>query len=264
MCGTIGATEGVAAVDARWLAVILSPFVGSFLGVLVRRLPEGQPVAATRSRCEACRRTLTPLELVPIASYLALRGRCRGCGAPIAPMHLGIELAAVAIAGSAAGVAGGSLLWAGCVLGWALLALAWIDWTEFWLPDALTLPLVVAGLAATWLLTPWATSDHAAAAALGYALFRLVAFAYRRLRGIEGLGHGDAKLLAAGGAWLGLAALPIVILGAAVIGLLGAGALRLAGRRLAGTTAIPFGPPLALAIWLAWLLAGADVIGLSG
>lgn len=238
-----------------WLAILVSPFIGSALGVLIRRLPEGRPVVVARSQCENCGRRLGPLELIPIASFLIQRGRCRGCAAPVAPMHLTVELAAVAVAVGAAGVSSGAMLWAGCALGWVLLALAWIDWDHFWLPDALSLPLIPAGLAATWVLAPWAIGDHAAAAALGYALFRGLGLAYRRLRGFEGLGQGDAKLLAAGGAWLGLAALPAVILGAAVLGLLGAAVLRLRGRRLTATSTIPFGPPLAAAIWLTWLAA---------
>ena len=81
----------------QWLPpLLLAPFIGSFAGVLVRRLPAAEPVTAGRSRCESCGRQLTPLELVPIASFLALRGRCRTCGARIRPMHLAIELAALA------------------------------------------------------------------------------------------------------------------------------------------------------------------------
>ncbi len=78
-----------------WLPVLLSPFVGSFLGVLVRRLPSGGAVVMARSRCESCGRALGIFDLVPILSFLALRGRCRGCGAPIAVSHLAIELAAI-------------------------------------------------------------------------------------------------------------------------------------------------------------------------
>ncbi len=244
--------------DSRWLAVLAAPFVGSFLGVLIRRLPADRPIAAARSCCEACGRTLGPLDLVPIASYLALRGRCRSCGARIAPMHLGVELAATAVAGVAAAFDSGAPLWAGCALGWTLLALAWIDWEHFWLPDALTLPLIVAGLAATWFLAPWAATDHAAAAALAYAGLRGLGALYRRLRGREGLGQGDAKLLAAGGAWLGLAALPDLLLLAALLGLAAAGVARWRGRAMTAATALPFGPPLAAATWALWLLARAQ------
>lgn len=241
-----------------WMPVLAAPFVGSTLGVVVRRLPAGRPVAWARSACEACGHALGAAELVPIVSYLALGGRCRNCGTSIAVMHQAIELAAVAVAVWAACVDSGNALWAGCLLGWALLALAWIDGATFWLPDVMTLPLVLAGLAATWWLQPWALTEHALAAAVGYALFRVVAWAYRRLRGREGLGEGDAKLFAAAGAWLGLAGLPPVLIGAATVGLLWAGLSTLRGRRMAAATAMPFGPCLAAAIWLTWLYALPD------
>lgn len=238
---------------AWWMPLLAAPFVGSLLGVLVRRLPAGRPVAVARSACESCGRVLGPAELVPVVSYLALRGRCRACRAPIAPMHLAIELAAAAVAAWAASVDSGGALWAGCVLGWALLALAWIDQATFWLPDVLTLPLVLAGLAATWWLQPWAVADHAIGAAAGYALLRVVSWAYRLFRGREGLGEGDAKLLAAAGAWLGWQALPLVLTGAALAGLVAAGLAMALGRRVGAATALPFGPPLAAATWIAWL-----------
>jgi leader peptidase (prepilin peptidase)/N-methyltransferase len=168
-------------------------------------------------------------------------------------MHQAIELAALAVAASAACVAAGGLLWAGCALGWTLLALGWIDWDHFFLPDLLTLPLIVAGLAVTWAIVPWALADHALAAALGYASLRLLGLLYRGLRGFDGVGEGDAKLLAASGAWLGLAALPGVLLGAAAIALAAAGVLRLRGRAVGRTTPLPFGAALAAATWLLWL-----------
>ena len=233
--------------------LLAAPFIGSFLGVLVRRLPRGEPVAWERSRCESCGTALTARDMVPLVSFLLLRGRCRACGAPIAPMHAVIELAAVAVAASAALAAPNAptapTLWANCVLGWGLLALAWIDVQHLRLPDALTLPLLLLGLVATALLDPAALLDHALAAALGYAAFRAVSLGYRRWRGREGLGAGDAKLLAAGGAWVGLEALSSAVLIGAVLGLCGAAALVRPGRAGWGATRVPFGPSLALGIW---------------
>ena len=237
--------------------LLAAPFVGSVLGVLVRRLPRGEPVGWARSRCEACGATLGARDLVPLLSYVLLRGRCRRCAAPISPMHPAIELAAVAVAASAALVAPDpATLWADCALGWGLLALAWIDAEHLRLPDALTLPLLLLGLAATALLDPAALADHALAAALGYAAFRAVSLGYRRWRGREGLGAGDAKLLAAGGAWVGLEALSSVVLLGAVLGLCGAALLVRPGREGWRTTRVPFGPSLALAIWAVQLGAG--------
>lgn len=233
------------------LALVAAPFVGSFLGVLVRRLPAGRPVVAARSRCEACGTPLAPRDLVPLLSYAASRGRCRHCAAPIAAFHPAIELAALAVAASAALAAPGpAWLWASCVLGWGLLALAWIDAGHMRLPDVLTLPLVVLGLSATWWLEPDALASHSIAAVAGYTLFQAVSLGYRRWRGRDGLGAGDAKLLAAAGAWVGLDGLPSVILIAALLGLCCAVLLpRPAGARLRNMP-IPFGPSLALATWL--------------
>lgn len=233
----------------------VAPVIGSFLGVLVRRLPAGEDVVRRRSACEACGRPVPARDLVPVLSFAALRGACRQCGAAIHPMHLAIELAAIVVAGWAALSSDGPELWLGCVLGWALLALAWIDWLHFRLPDALTLPLLLAGLAASAWTAPDLAAGHALAAAAGYAGFRAVSLAYRAVRGRDGLGAGDAKLLAAGGAWLGLDLLPAAVLLAALLGLALALAQAARAGRLSGTAAIPFGPPLALAIWLLWLYA---------
>ena len=238
-----------------WLPVVTAPFVGSFLGVLIRDLPAERPLLRARSRCEACGTVLRARDLVPVASYLAARGRCRHCRAAIGRFHISIELAALFVAACvAATVFHPAHAWAGCVLSWTLLALAWIDAKHLYLPDVLTLPLVLAGLAATWWLDPDALFDHAVAAALGYLGLRLVGAVYERLRGRDGLGQGDAKLLAGSGAWLGLGALPWVLLASAVIGIGMALAMAVREPDIAQRE-IPFGPPLALATWLIWLLA---------
>ncbi len=254
---------------ATWLLTLLvAPVIGSFAGVLIRRLPLGQPVAVARSACEACGHALAPREMVPVVSFVVQRGRCRACGAAIPRFHLWVELAAVAVAGSAVlagglaeGVApewgggsggdgaGGGALWATCGLGWTLMTLAWIDARHFLLPDVLTLPLLLGGIGACAALEPWALQDHLIGAVLGYCGLRGVALAYRALRGREGVGAGDAKLLAACGAWLGWAALPDVLLLAALAGLAAAGGMRLRGQAVGRGTAVPFGPALAAACW---------------
>ena len=115
-----------------------------------------------------------------------------------------MEFACLAIAAWAVLIAPDTQsVWLDCLLGWTLLALAWIDWKHMVLPDVLTLPLILAGFGATLLDAPEAISEHAAAAVAGYGAFRAIEIGYRRLRGREGLGQGDAKLLAAAGAWLG-------------------------------------------------------------
>jgi leader peptidase (prepilin peptidase)/N-methyltransferase len=238
-----------------WFALLAAPFAGSFLFVLVRRLPLEQPGLWGRSRCERCGHPLGPLELVPVASFIVQRGRCRVCGARIAGSHLAAEFACIAIAAAVAATGTEGLdLWAGCGLGWTLLALGWIDTEHFILPDVLTLPLVVAGLFVAWLDTPWTLTDRAIGAIAGYLAFTALNAFYRALRKRDGLGRGDAKLLAAAGAWLGWALLGDVVLLAAILGLGVALAHRLRGEPLHAATALPFGPPLAAATFLLWLL----------
>jgi leader peptidase (prepilin peptidase)/N-methyltransferase len=242
-------------VDFRLPPLILAPFIGSFLGVLILRLPTDRPFAWARSACETCGARLAPWDMVPILSYLLLRGHCRHCGAPIGAFHLHVELAAFLVPLSATFLATDPYwLWADCVFGWGLLALAWTDARTMLLPDTLTLPLLLLGLGATLWLTPEDIVDHALAAAMGVTAFVLIAGTYRRLRGIAGLGLGDAKLLGVAGAWLGLAALPLVVLVAALLGLGWAGLQAMRGVNIRRTSAIAFGPCLAAAIWIVRLL----------
>jgi leader peptidase (prepilin peptidase) / N-methyltransferase len=254
MIGTTLVNGMASAGAAGWGALIAAPFVGSFLGVVVRRLPEGRPIARGRSGCEHCGAALRVGDLVPLYSWLASGGRCRYCGHPLGWFYPGIELAALAVALAAVAADGGAQTWLDCLFGWWLLALGWIDMRRWLLPDALTLPLVIAGLAAAAAFDPEQLTERALGAILGYLGLRGVALLYRALRGRDGLGHGDAKLLAASGAWVGAMALPQVVLGAAVSALIAATALRLAGVPLSASSALPFGPFLALATWLVWLL----------
>jgi leader peptidase (prepilin peptidase)/N-methyltransferase len=244
------------------LPILLGPFVGSFLGVLVLRLPQGQPVVLARSCCDRCGHRLSPSDLVPLLSYLLARGTCRHCGELIGRFAILIELAATVLAAWASISLTGEPLWAACLFGWILLTAAWIDMHTMLLPDTLTLPLLLAGLMQTALTDPARLTDHALAAALGYLLLFGVAWTYRRLRGRDGLGLGDAKLLAAIGAWTGLDGLPAVLLLAACLGLCAAAVARCLGKTVTASTAIPFGPFLALAGWLIWLYP--DVIDAAG
>ena len=239
-----------------WMVLLVAPAIGSWLGVLVRRWPQGREMVVARSACEHCGHVLAPYDLIPVVSFFWLRGKCRYCSTRIDPFHPAIELAALSIALAAFFTDGGGLqLWIDASLGWALLCAAWIDAETMRLPDILTLPLVLAGLAVTRLYAPAAIYDHAAAAALGYLGFRLLDLVYLRLRHRQGLGEGDAKLLAAAGAWLGLEALPYVIMGAGLLGILVA---LLAARRggFGREQQIAFGPALALAFYM-WRLFGS-------
>lgn len=240
------------------MVLLVAPAIGSWLGVLVRRWPRGRDVVLARSACDHCGHALAPYDLIPILSFFWLRGKCRSCGGRIDPFHPAIELAALSIALAAFFAdGGGPRLWIDASLGWALLCAAWIDAETLRLPDLLTLPLILAGLAVTWFYAPAALYDHAAAAALGYLGFRLLDLLYLRLRHRQGLGEGDAKLLAAAGAWLGLEALPYIVMGAGLIGICMA---LLAARRdgFGRERQIAFGPALALAFFL-WRLFGSYV-----
>jgi leader peptidase (prepilin peptidase)/N-methyltransferase len=227
--------------------------VGSFLGVIVERLPEDGSPLTGRSSCTHCGALLTPRDLVPLASWLTMRGRCRYCGAWLGWFYPGVELAALAVAVLSLTVDRGAEAWIDAALGWWLLALAWIDWRHMILPDVLTLPLIPFGLAVAATLAPETLWDTLAGAACGYLGLRAIAWTYHRLTGRDGLGRGDAKLLAAAGAWVGATGLPSVVAGAALAGLAAAGMLLLAGQRLDRHTALPFGPFLAAATWLVWL-----------
>ncbi len=238
----------------EWIwPVLAAPFIGSFVGVLVLRLPAGRPIGLARSACPHCGATLGVAELVPLASWLVLRGRCRHCSAALGPFYPVIEAAALGIALWAVVTLPGPLAWIGCLLGWTLLAASLIDLRHLLLPDVLVLPLIPAGIAVHAVLAPERVSDHAIGAAVGYLGFVAVRAVYAAVRRREGLGLGDAKLLAAAGAWVGWQGLPSVVFLGAMLALAGLLAVRAAGRNVDVTGEIPFGPALALAIWVVWL-----------
>lgn len=235
------------------ISILIAPLFGSFIGVLAVRLPFGRPIAWVRSQCDHCGRRLTLPDLLPVASWLWLRGRCRTCGASIGSLPFLLEVAAILIAVWAATETAGWVLMATCALGWTLLALAVTDWKAFLLPDALTLPLIPAGLLVAFFVAPASLPNHLGAAAIGFLGAIVLAFAYRRLRGRDGLGLGDAKFLAGLGAWLGIEGLPTAILFAAALGMAFVLATALRGRKLALADKIPLGSFLAAAGWLVWL-----------
>jgi leader peptidase (prepilin peptidase)/N-methyltransferase len=221
---------------------------------LLIRWPKGESAVAGRSHCDGCGRTLGAAELVPILSWLWLRGRCRSCGVAIDPRHVAVEVAA-ALLGAAAALAHPLPLAAvTALLGWWLLIIAALDAEHQWLPDRLTLPLIPAGLAAAWAGLGPELGSRAIGAGVGFASLALIAWGYRRLRGREGLGGGDPKLFAALGAWLGWPALPYVLLGAGLLGLMGLVLKRLKGGTVAATDRLPLGALMALAAWPIWLL----------
>ncbi|SMX40810.1 prepilin peptidase [Maliponia aquimaris] len=232
------------------LLLLIAPAVGSFLGVLVDRLPRGEDAVAAPSRCRTCKARLGLRDLVPLLSYPLLRGRCRQCGAALPGWLWLIEIAATGAALLAV-LKGGTdwQVWTSAGLLWLLLALAASDLLWFRLPDALTAALAALCLGA-------ALAQGVFLAALGGGLIGAGAFlalraGYKALRGREGLGLGDVKLMAGLGALTGAAGLPLLVLIAALAAL--ATAL-LARRGVRGDLALPFGAALCGAGALLWLL----------
>ncbi|MET0268982.1 MAG: A24 family peptidase [Sphingomonas sp.] len=236
----------------------LGAVAGSYLSTIALRWPQGR-AARGRSTCDGCGRTLSPLELVPLLSWALAQGRCRACGGRIDPRHPGIE-AACAVAGAAAlALAPGPAGLAGALFGWLLIVLAVLDLDHFWLPDRLTAVLAGVGLAGGLAGLPPPLADRLIGGAAGFVALWAIAAAYRAARGREGLGRGDAKLLGAIGLWLGWRALPPVLLGASLCGLVAALALWLAGRPIGPATRLPLGTLMAAAAFAWWLAAAAGV-----
>lgn len=226
------------------LGAVLGAIVGSFLATLVIRMPRGEQAVTGRSRCDHCRRELAAHELVPVLAHVWLGGRCPACKARIDPVHWQVELSAALVGGLSLGLAWG---WTGLALalfGWLMVPLAWLDWRHFWLPDRLLVPLAIGGLALGGVLGP-PLPDRLLGGLAGWGALTLLVRAYRKLRGREGLGQGDAKLLGAIGLWLGWVPLAPILALAALLGI----AVALA-RGLERTDALPFGTMLAAAAWI--------------
>lgn len=241
-----------------WLYVTaggaLGAVAGSFLATLVIRWPQGISAARGRSRCDACGTGISGAALVPVVSYLALRGRCARCDAAIDPGHIGIEAAAALTGGLSLWAAPGFAGFAGALFGWMLLALAVLDARHYWLPNLLTFPLLAIGLAVGAAgIVPPPLVDRAIGAAAGFAALTLVATGYRLARRREGLGGGDPKLFAAIGAWLGWQTLPLVLLIAALAGIAIVLWRMMGGKGYDPAGQLPFGTLLAIAAWPVWL-----------
>lgn len=232
------------------VAVACAPLIGSFLAVLVMRLPRGRPVVFGRSVCDSCEHGLGFRDLIPLLSAIQTRFRCRYCGARIDSVHSLAEIAAFGIAIWAFLSTSGIMT---CIFGWFLLALAVIDWRHLFLPDALTIPLAAAGIAASAISDPSTLFAHTAGAVTGFGSLAFLGVVYRHLRGREGLGLGDAKLLGAIGAWVALDGIPSVLLIGVALGLTTAGALAFSGTKVTASTKLPFGTFLSAAGWLVWL-----------
>ena len=250
------------------LFLLLAPAVGSFLGVLADRLARGEDVLRQPSACRSCGRRLGGLDLLPLVSFLASRGRCRHCGARIPPWLFYIELLALgaAVLALAAGGGPGAVLPA-CLFLWLLLALGVSDILWLRLPDVLTACLFLLVLGWIWLdagggdMARYDLGWALLGAALGSGSFLMIRIGYRALRGREGLGLGDVKLMAPLGAFAGPLDLPLLVLIGALLALLGGllsgpkprqGPLRF--------QALPFGTALCAAAALLWGLRAAHLL----
>jgi leader peptidase (prepilin peptidase)/N-methyltransferase len=238
------------------LGATLGRVAGSFLATLVLRWPAGATLSG-RSACDHCAVALGAAELVPILSFLRQRGRCRHCGAAIDRRHPLIEAMAAAIGALALVAVPGWAGFAGALFGWMLLALLVLDVEHFWLPDALTFPMIGLGL----LLGPGDWQGRLLGMAAGGGAFLALKLAYRALRGRDGLGMGDVKLMAALGAWLSFASLPPLLLGSALAGLAFTLLKRLRGEETELASRIPFGACMALVAFPLWLLGAAVTMG---
>jgi leader peptidase (prepilin peptidase)/N-methyltransferase len=210
---------------------------------------------------------LLALALGPLAGFLVARASlqmaAQGDPAPTPTLRRyglaagGATLAAV----WAAILAPGLLGLVGAVLGWQLLLIAMLDAEHFWLPHRLTVPLGLLGLAQAAAFEPDQILHRLIGVAIGFGALALIAWLYRRLRGREGMGGGDFRLLGAAGAWVGWEGLPSVLVLASITGLTVVGIRALRGRRPVGSVEVPFGVYLALGLWFTWLYGP---LGLGG
>jgi len=265
-------------VVATSVALFVGLCVGSFLNVVIHRLPKmlerswqeqcaelrGETAAEQpaynlvfpRSACPACGQPINALQNIPVVSWLALGGKCASCKAPIPARYpiveiLGGLLAAYAIWRFGATPRGA----AACVLLWSLLALTMIDIDTQLLPDDLTLPLLWAGLIANLggLFAP--LRDAVIGAVAGYLSLWTIYWLFKLIRGKEGMGHGDFKLLGALGAWLGWQVLPVIVLLSSVVGAaIGITLIVFKGRD--NQLPLAFGPYLAIAGGVALFFGG--------
>ncbi|MFZ3018304.1 MAG: A24 family peptidase [Gallionella sp.] len=249
------------------VCAVLGLMVGSFLNVVIHRLPKmmelgwqqqcaelrGEQPAETprynllvpRSACPHCNHAIGAMENIPVISYLLLRGKCKGCGARISPRYPIIETISGVLSAYAAWHFGFGWAAAGALLlVWALLALTAIDFDTQLLPDDITLPLLWIGL----LLNSFGTYTDLHSAVLGaifgYLSLWSVYWLFKLATGKEGMGYGDFKLLAALGAWLGWQMLPLIILSSSFVGAV-VGITLIVAARHGRNIPIPFGPYLA-------------------
>ena len=240
-------------------AGLMGLVVGSYLNVLIHRLPLGVSTVTPRSRCPACGAPIRARDNLPVVSWLLLRGRCRDCGAPISARYPLVEAATgLAFAGAVARFGAGRSAIAAALLATLLIALAAIDLDHFLLPDRLTLPGIAAGLAAQLALPEGSLARGLTGALVGAGLLLALAGAWELLRGVEGMGLGDVKMLAMIGAFLGVGGVVVTLLFGTFAGS-AAGLVMMARGRGNLQAKLPFGLFLAGGGLVA-LFAGAPLV----
>jgi leader peptidase (prepilin peptidase)/N-methyltransferase len=235
------------------LAALLGLCVGSFLNVCIYRLPRRESLMYPPSRCTSCGRGLSWLDNIPVVSWVALRGRCRTCGAPVSPIYPIVEIVTAFV------FVAGYLLYGVTPLGavrvlfaCALIVLFVVDLQHHILPNAITVPGVVVGFVCSLFLPPgW--RDSLIGILVGGGILFAIAETYYRVRGLEGLGMGDVKLLGMIGAFLGWKLVLLTLVVSSFAGSV-AGVFLIASGRGTMQLALPFGTFLSLgavfaAIW---------------
>lgn len=248
---------------AFWIlaASLVGLVVGSYLNVVVHRLPEGESTVLPASHCPHCNARIRAYDNIPLVSWLALGGRCRDCRAPISPRYPLVELATgLAFAGAVVRFGPGKRAIAAAIFAALLVALAAIDVEQFLLPDRLTLPGIAFGLVAQLLVPGGSLARGVAGALVGAGILLVLAGAWELVRGVEGMGLGDVKMLAMVGALLGLAGVVVTLLVGTLVG--SAVGLALVGlKRGDFATKLPFGLFLAAGALVA-LFAGDALVAL--
>ncbi len=228
------------------IAGLFGLVIGSFLNVCIYRLPRDMSIVWPASRCTSCGRELSWYENIPVLSWAVLQGRCRTCGERISAMYPLIELLTAAVFVATYAVFGLSwLLPIRLLFGCAMIVLLVIDLQHQILPNEITVPGMALGLAFS-LVAPPGWRDALIGAVAGGGVLWLIAWGYERLRGVEGMGFGDVKMLAMVGAFLGWKLMLLTLVGASVLGSLAAGVLLLA-RRADWQSKLPLGTFLAIA-----------------
>jgi len=230
-----------------FFAAIAGLLVGSFLNVVIHRVPLARSIVFPGSHCPQCGAPIRAFDNVPVVSWLILGGKCRACRGPISPRYPAIELANgfLWLAGARAAL-GPVDFAAAAVFSSACVALVFIDFDWQILPDAITLPLTAAGLAFSFFSPRLGGRDSLAGVAAGGLSLWLVAFIYEKATGREGMGLGDVKMLAAIGAFTGVAGVVTTVLFASLAGSV-VGLVLIAVKGSGWKTRLPFGVFLGIA-----------------